>query len=636
MLSHVKSLVVALCLCLLVCITTLSGGATPASRPSTRQVLTNKTARQTNPSQQVNQRRVPLAARPKCLIVKVLRGKKMSPEQRLERLFQDFWSWMLCEEPLLAEEWSGDTAVRWLPEVSEAAMLRRAAGYRLFLKRLKGVHGLSKEARIQADILALLLNNWLGEVQYKNYLLPINQRENFISDLAETLKRARYTKREEAEAGISKLRDFGRYTDEHLAVMRQGLREGYTLPRVVAGGIDKGIALYLKKDASQSVFYRPFLHLPKTWSEAERKRTQKAASQAITAVVMPSIQRFLTFWRKEYAPRLRDSIAASKLPKGSAFYRHRIRYYTTLPLTAEAIHARGLAEVKRIRTEMQAILRSVRFKGDFGAFLRFLRTDPRFYVKTPQQLLKEVSYVLKRMDGQLPRLFGRLPRTPYGIREIPMSIAPRTTPAFYWPLSGDGRKAGFYYVNTYNLKSRPLYEIEALSFHEAVPGHHLQIALQQEQKSLPMFRRAFRFTVFVEGWALYAERLGLEVGFYRDPYSNFGRLTYEMWRACRLVVDTGMHAKGWSRQQAIDFMARHTALSLHNIQTEVDRYIAWPGQALAYKIGEMTIRGLRKEAEKALGRRFSIRRFHDALLQNGSVPMPVLSRQMRAWIQQQL
>ena len=304
-----------------------------------------------------------------------------------------------------------------------------------------------------------------------------------------------------------------------------------------------------------------------------------------------------------------------------------------MDITPEEVHQIGLNEVKRIRGEMEAIIQQVGFKGAFKEFIDFLRTDPRFYVTDKEQYLKEISYVLKRMDGELPRLFGRLPRLPYGIREIPAYIAPKTTTAYYQPGAPDGTRAGYYYINTYNLKSRPLYEIEALSFHEAVPGHHLQIALQQELENVPNFRRIAGFTAFVEGWALYAEQLGLEVGFYTDPYSNFGRLTYEMWRALRLVVDTGMHYLGWSRQQAIDFMADNSALTLLNIKNEVDRYISWPGQALAYKMGQLKIRELRALAEKELGDRFDVREFHDIIHRDGAIPLTLLEENVRRWIE---
>ena len=288
--------------------------------------------------------------------------------------------------------------------------------------------------------------------------------------------------------------------------------------------------------------------------------------------------------------------------------------------------------MKRIRAEMDGVIEASGFKGSFEEFLQYLRTDDRFYAKTGEQLQKEIAYVLKRMDGQLPRLFGKLPRMSYGIRVVPEYIAPRTTAAYYSPPAGDGTRAGFYYINTFNLKGRPLYQVEALSLHEAVPGHHLQIALQQELEGLPNFRRYAGFTAFVEGWGLYAERLGLEVGFYQDPYSDFGRLSYEMWRACRLVVDTGMHYLGWTRKQAIVFMQENTALSLHNITAEVDRYISWPGQALAYKMGELKIRELRARAENELGERFDIRQFHDTVLGAGAVPLDVLERNVEKFI----
>ena len=300
------------------------------------------------------------------------------------------------------------------------------------------------------------------------------------------------------------------------------------------------------------------------------------------------------------------------------------------------MHETGLREVARLRAQLDSVMRATGFTGSWAEFVQFLRTDPRFYVTTPEALLERTSLVLKRMDGELPRLFTRLPRMPYGIKTIPDFIAPRTTTAYYSRPSGDGTRAGTYWVNMYDLPSRPTYEIEALSFHEAVPGHHLQIALQQELEGLPTFRRFSSFTAFVEGWALYAEQLGYDVGFYTDPYSRVGQLTYEMWRACRLVVDTGMHWKGWTRQQAIDYMAENSALTLLNITNEVDRYIAWPGQALAYKTGQMKISELRAESQRALGPRFDLRRFHDVVLGSGSVPLTVLEENVRAWMAAEL
>jgi uncharacterized protein (DUF885 family) len=368
--------------------------------------------------------------------------------------------------------------------------------------------------------------------------------------------------------------------------------------------------------------------------EGDRARLAEAGARAIASAVIPAYAALADFLRDEYLPGARDDAAASSLPNGADFYAHRLRYYTSLDLTPESVHATGVSEVARIRAEMEALIARTGFQGDLRGFIDFLRSDPRFYAQTAETLLQATAYVLKRMDGELPRLFQTLPRLPYGIRAIPDYAAPGNTTAYYQPGAGDGTRAGMYYVNVYDLPSRPLYEVEALSLHEAVPGHHLQIALQQEL-SLPNFRRFGGFTAFVEGWALYAERLGLEVGFYTDPYSDFGRLSYEMWRACRLVVDTGLHALGWSRQQAIDFMAENTASTLLNIANEVDRYIAWPGQAVAYKIGELKIRALRAQAEAALGPAFSLRAFHSVVLGSGAVPLDVFENLVADWIARQ-
>jgi uncharacterized protein (DUF885 family) len=352
----------------------------------------------------------------------------------------------------------------------------------------------------------------------------------------------------------------------------------------------------------------------------------------IEKAVVPAYRGLQRFMEEEYLPGARPTIAAADLPDGARFYEHRVRMNVSLPVTPSAVHEIGLQEVSRIRGEMEAVRRTVGFDGDHAAFGAFLRRDPRFCVETPAQLLKEVAFILKRMDGELPRLFRTLPRLPYGIKPVPDYLAPQTTTAYYWEGAGDGSRAGCYFVNTFDLPSRPLYELEALSLHEAVPGHHLQIALQQELADLPEFRRFEGFTAFVEGWGLYAERLGLEVGFYTDPYSDYGRLTYEMWRACRLVVDTGMHAFGWTRERAVAFMLENTALTELNVRNEVDRYITWPGQALAYKMGELKIRELRRKAEERLGGRFDLRSFHDAVLLDGAIPLDVLEAKIVAWL----
>ena len=368
----------------------------------------------------------------------------------------------------------------------------------------------------------------------------------------------------------------------------------------------------------------------------QQERLREAGKRAIRESIVPTYQEFLEFMVNEYRPGARTTLGASELTNGREYYAHLIRHFTTLDLTADQVHEIGLKEVARIREEMDEVIRKVGFEGDFDAFLQFLRTDPRFYPETPEQLLKEASYIAKKMDGKLPALFKTLPRLPYTVEPVPAPIAPRYTAGRYVGAPIGSTRPGYYWVNTHALESRTLYTLEALTLHEAVPGHHLQNALRQELTGLPDFRRFSSFNAFGEGWGLYSEWLGLEAGFYTDPYSNFGRLTYEMWRACRLVVDTGLHAMGWTRRQAMDYLASNTALSLHEIRTETDRYIAWPGQALAYKMGELKIRELRAKAEKALGGRFDVREFHDAVLLNGSIPLSVLEDQIELFIEQHL
>lgn len=544
----------------------------------------------------------------------------------LHQLFQEDWEFTLREDPLFATRVGDDRYDDRLPSVTVADFERQLAWHREVLRRLRAIprSALRSADRLNYDIFERLKRNLIEEYEYRAYFLPITHISGFHIEFPELPRNVPLRTARDYENYIARLRAFRTYTDQHIELLRTGLQAGYALPRHIVEFIEPTLRPHIVEDPEQSTLFEPFRSFPSTVPEGERGRLAEAGRAAIRESVVPAYRAFLEFIKNEYLPKSRTTIAVSDLPNGAAYYRHRIRQETTLDLPPEEIHRIGLEEVRRIRGEMEAILKKVGFQGSLKEFLEFLRTDPRFYVDTPEQLLKEVSYVLKRMDGELPRLFRTLPRTPYGIRPVPDYLAPRTTTAYYMPPPGDGSRAGFYYVNTYNLKSRPLYEIEALSLHEAVPGHHLQIALQQELRDLPPFRRFMGFTAFVEGWALYAERLGLEVGFYQDPYSDFGRLSFEMWRACRLVVDTGIHALGWSRQQAIDFMAENTALTLHNIEAEVDRYIVWPGQALAYKMGELKIRELRRRAEEALGPAFDVREFHDVVLRNGAIPLDVL------------
>ena len=414
--------------------------------------------------------------------------------------------------------------------------------------------------------------------------------------------------------------------------MQMGIDRGWVRPRVVLDNY-VGTVSALIAEPSESRFMNPFESFPSSVSEPERERLTEKALEVVTNYVIPEYEKLYAFLTDEYLPAAPEEIGISAVDGGLVYYEHLVRSFTTLDTSPREVHQTGLDEVARIRAEMQMVIDETGFEGSFDEFVEYLRTDPKFYAEDAESLLQYTALILKRMDGELPRFFGRLPRMPYGLREVPDYLAPRMTTAYYNSPAQDGTRAGFYFVNTYDLPSRPLYEVEALSFHEAVPGHHLQLALQQELEGLPAFRQNSSFTVFVEGWALYSEWLALEMGFYQDPYSNFGRLTYEMWRALRLVVDTGIHAKGWTRQQAIDYMAANSALTLLNIRNEVDRYIFWPGQALAYKIGELKIKELRRRAEEKLGDDFDIRAFHDAVLENGSITLEVLEEHIERWME---
>lgn len=557
------------------------------------------------------------------------------PAERLHALFDEAWAFQLEEDPLLATRVGEHRYNDRLPSVTVADHERRLAAQEAFLERLRAIdrEALGREDRISYDIFERLLRDNVSELRYRGYLMPITNRSGFHISFVQLGEQVPLRTVRNYENYIARLGAFREYAEQHIELMREGVAEGFTLPAVALEGAEGAIEPHIVDDPEESRLHRPFEAFPETVPEGERARLAEAGRRAIAESVVPGYEAFLGFMEEEYVPAGRESIAIANVPDGRDYYEHRVRLFTTLDeLTAEEVHEIGLSEVARIRAEMEEVIEESDFEGTFDEFLDFLRTDPRFYADTPEELMRHVARAGKRIDGELPRLFRTLPRMPWGLREVPDFIAPRTTTAYYQRPAGDGTEAGFYFVNTYDLPSRPLYEVEALTLHEAVPGHHLQIALQQEIEGLPAFRRFAGFTVFTEGWALYAERLGLEVGFYDDPYSNFGRLTYEMWRALRLVVDTGMHAFGWDRQRAIDLMAENSALTLHNITTEVDRYISWPGQALAYKIGELKIRELRERAAEALGEDFDVRAFHDVVLLSGAVPLSVLEENVEAWI----
>lgn len=552
----------------------------------------------------------------------------------LQALFEDEWEHRLAENPLLATATGDPRGADRLPSLTAADLERRDATSRAFLARLRGIDrgALGPADRVSYDMLERELGDRIAEREFGAERLPITADSGFHTELAGLPSQVPLRSVKDYEGYLARLRAFPRYVDENVALLRAGLRAGFTLPRVVLEGYDASIRAHVVDDPETSLFFAPLRDFPVGVPESERQRLREAGRAAVRDGAVAGYRAFLEFMTREYIPGARPTIGASELPRGREYYAHLVRSFTTLDLTPQQVHETGQREVARIRAEMLGVMKKVGFEGELPAFLAHLRSDPRFYPKTPEELLRQASFLAKKMDGRLPSLFRTLPRLPYGVEPVPDHLAPKYTGGRYVEAPIGGTRAGTFWVNTYDLQSRPFYTLEALTLHEAVPGHHLQIALQQELQGLPAFRRFSGVTAFVEGWALYAERLGLEAGFYQDPYADFGRLTYEMWRACRLVVDTGIHALGWSRQQALDFLAANTALSLHEIRTETDRYISWPGQALAYKVGELKIRELRTRAERALGSRFDVRSFHDAVLRNGPVPLCVLEAEVDAWI----
>ncbi len=553
---------------------------------------------------------------------------------RLHDLFDREWQFRLHEDPLFATAIGHHDGDHLLTSVKVEDLGRRALTWRGFLGELAEIDRdrLSEDDRINADIFRGQLESFIEDFEAGAHQVPLTVDDGFHIGFARLPAEMRFKDVAGYENYLARLTAFPDYVAQHVALMRSGLARGMTLPKIVLDGYEVTIESHIVAEAKDSVFYRPFTSFATGVPESAREGLRQAGEQAIMAGVVAGYRDFLEFMTGEYIPGARTTIGASELPDGDAYYAQRIRHFTTLDLGAEEIHQLGLSEVARIRAEMTAIIDKVGFDGDFAAFLHFLRTDPRFYAETPEQLLKEAAYIAKRADAALPALFNTLPRQPYGVAPVPDHLAPKYTGGRYVGAPLGGTRGGTYWVNTYALENRPLYVLPALTLHEAVPGHHLQIALSHELEDLPSFRRYSYISAFGEGWGLYAEWLGLEAGIYDDPFADFGRLTYEMWRACRLVVDTGLHNLGWSRQRVMDYMASNTALSLHEVRTETDRYISWPGQALAYKIGELKIKELRREAEQALGERFDLRAFHDAVLANGSVPLPVLEQVIRRFI----
>lgn len=552
-------------------------------------------------------------------------------------LLDEAWEWQLRENPMMAsglgdrrynDQWSDD---------SIAAIERRQGETREFLRRAYAIDAgaLSDSDQLNHELFRRSLQDQVDQFGFNGHLIPFYQRGG-VQNLDSNTSRLRFTTVRDYEDWITRLGKIDVVIGQAIDLADAGIRAGLVSPRILMERIPNQIAVQLVDDPGDSPFWAVFAEMPDTIPADEQQRLRAQARAAIERTVLPAYRELDKYFNETYLPASRDTIGLSELPNGKAWYELRARQFTTTQMTPDEIHRIGLDEVARIRGEMREIIDDLDFAGDFSDFLDYLRTDPQFYFDNPDDLYQAYLATSKRIDPELVKLFGKLPRMPYGVKPIPDSIAPDTTTAYYSRPAADGSRAGTYFVNLYRPEVRPKYEIEVLSVHEAVPGHHLQLALQQELGDMPSFRRFMGFTAFVEGWGLYSEGLGEDLGLYQDPYSKFGALTYEMWRAVRLVVDTGMHYKGWTRQQAIDFFKDNAAKTELDIVNEIDRYIGWPGQALAYKIGQLKILQIRQRAETALGDDFDVRAFHDELLGAGALPLDLLEQRMDAWLDAQL
>ena len=556
-------------------------------------------------------------------------------DEAVRGLFEAYWSNELEANPFQATN-SGDFSLNdRMPSIAPGDYARLNEERAAFLEQVEALDrdALTEADRLNADLLAFILKHDIALGAFDVWRIPFLADGGFHIDFGYVVSATPFRTEKDYGDYLERLEAMPDHIDRHIENMRLGLAAGFTQPREIMDNILPSFEAQVKDNAAAHPFYAPFNDMPASISERRQGRLKRQARAVLSDDIIPAFARLYEFMRDEYAPNARETLGADALPNGEAYYAALVRYYTTLDdATADDIHALGLREVARIRAEMDGIIRKTGFRGDFRAFLEFLRTDEQFYAKTPEALLERAAWLSKDADGRLPGFFGRLPRQPYSVEPVPAEIAPNYTTGRYVGAPLDAERGGQYWVNTYALDKRPLYALPALTLHEAVPGHHLQIALALEIEGAPAFRKQFYPHAFGEGWALYAEKLGVEMGFYQTPYDDFGRLSYEMWRACRLVIDTGLHAKGWTREAAMEYLASNTALSLHNVQTEVDRYIAWPGQALAYKMGELTVWELRAKAERELGDRFDIRDFHDAVLANGGLPLEMLRVEIDRYI----
>jgi len=551
-------------------------------------------------------------------------------------LLDEHWEWTLASDPVQASR-LGDRRYndQW-PDQSLDAFERRHEETREFLRRVYAIdrNALSEADQLNYELFRRQLQDDVDVYQFRGHLLPFFHRGG-VQNLENVTNQLRLVTTRDFEDWLARMSKVDVVIDQQIGLAEAGRKADIMAPRVLMQRVSTQLALQLVDSPEESPFYRVFANMPDSVQAEDQERLQAAAIETIEKTILPAYKKLDRYFNNKYLPASRESIGQSLLPNGSAWYEHLARSFTTTRMTPDEIHRLGLEEVKRIRGEMEKVIAEVEFDGSFQDFLVFLRTDPQFYYDDPDDLYEAYLATSKRIDPELVNLFGVLPRMPYGVKPIPDSIAPDTTTAYYSAPAADGSRAGIYWVNLYKPEVRPKYEIEVLSVHEAMPGHHLQIALQQELGNMPEFRRFLGFTAFVEGWGLYSERLGYDLGLYEDPYSRFGQLTYDMWRAVRLVVDTGIHYKGWTRQQAIDFFKDNAAKTEHDIVNEIDRYISMPGQALAYKIGQLRILTLRERAERQLGDDFDIKAFHDELLGGGALPLDILEQRIDAWLASQ-
>ncbi|MDB2437470.1 DUF885 domain-containing protein [Hellea sp.] len=555
-------------------------------------------------------------------------------DDSLETLIADFEQMEIAGNPISAGQEGDRAALRKLPDVSPEG----AENYRRitsdFIKRhaALSVRPMSQEKRLNYNLLGFVLEQRQRLAPFDQARIPFTNDSGFFNEMSYISRQTTFASPDDYEAYAARLTEIPRYFGQHKANMRRGIETDMTASAEIMPGIVEMVVNLGQGEATEHSFYKPFTVYPDTISSDEQARLASLGQAAITNAVMPAYRDLAEFLEDEYLPKARPVVGIGTTEEGRNYYQALVRYFTTLDLTPDEVHQVGLDEVARIRGEMDAIIKEVEFKGSFADFLNFLRTDPQFYANSEDELLKEAAWMAKQLDGKMPEFFETLPRLSYGVIPVPAEIAPNYTTGRYWGGNPEQHRAGNYVVNTYDLKQRPLYNLPALTAHEGVPGHHHQIALGQELKNVSAFRQSLYPNAFGEGWGLYAEKLAGEMGLYKTPYEKFGQLTYEMWRACRLVVDTGMHWKGWTREQAEKCFFENSALAPHNIKTEVERYISWPGQALAYKIGELKILELRKRAETQLGDKFNIRRFHDAILLEGGMPLGLLETNIDRWI----